>query len=65
MFKNYSVVPIVDSNKIMIKIITSEISSLKSKKGLKIFSQEIPVVIMAGGVKEKGYCLTPQFFQNL
>lgn len=48
-FKNYSVVPIVDSNKIVIKIITSEISSLKSKKGLKIFSQEIPVVIMAGG----------------
>ncbi len=48
-FKNYSVVPIVDSNKIVKRIITSKISSFKGKKGIKIFSQEIPVVIMAGG----------------
>lgn len=48
-FKNFSVVPIVDSNKTVIKIITSETSSFKNKKGIKIFSQEIPVVIMAGG----------------
>jgi len=48
-FKNYSVVPIVDSNKIVKRIITSKISSFKGKKAIKIFPQEIPVVIMAGG----------------
>jgi dTDP-glucose pyrophosphorylase len=48
-FKNYSVVPIVDSNNIVIKIVTSKLSSFSGKKGIKIFSQEIPVIIMAGG----------------
>lgn len=48
-FKNYSVVPVVDRNKILIKLITSKLSSYRGKKGIKIFSQEIPVVIMAGG----------------
>lgn len=49
LFKNFSVVPVVDSNNILIKIISSKLSSLDSKKGIKFFSQEIPVVIMAGG----------------
>ena len=48
-FKNYSVVPIVDSNNIVIKIVTSKLSSFSGKKGIKVFSQEIPVIIMAGG----------------
>ena len=49
LFKNYTVVPVVDSNNILIKIITSKLSSFMGKKGIKVFSQEIPVVIMAGG----------------
>ncbi len=48
-FKNYSVIPVVDSKKILIKIITSKLSKYSNKKGIKIFAQEIPVVIMAGG----------------
>ena len=48
-FKNYSVIPVVDSKKILIRIITSKLSTYSGKKGIKIFSQEIPVVIMAGG----------------
>ena len=35
--KNYRVVPIVDSNKIVIKIITSKYQALLTKKGIKDF----------------------------
>ena len=47
--KNYSVVPVIDENNIVIKIISSKIPSFSDKKGIKVFSQEVPVVIMAGG----------------
>lgn len=47
--KNYSVIPVVNSNKILIKIISSKLSKTKGKKDVRVFSQEIPVLIMAGG----------------